>query len=187
MKNIDKYKHLNPNQLRLLALEEKIILASPRGMEAIDARIEAAKDEIAREKQILGEAARNDSDLPENTQFKEAKIRLQFELPKKLNDLNAQRARTLIFTEPQDGRIRFGTKFSAEVVYAPDDKESDEFQLLGPLEGSYLEPQKHEPRVLSYLTPLGRRLWGHDPATSQSVDFDTPGGQAKCNIKNIYR
>ncbi len=172
------------DQIRELALSGDIILVTDVGAAALEQVIENKKAEIAAEQRAMGQAAADDPDLPENTTFKEIKTRLQFELPRQLNELREKQDKAIVYSEANTSQIGFGTVFEADMYYLDvDEKESERFILLGPVEAMYMKDQFPGLVVISYLSPIGRGLWGkayHDQATHQ---IETPSGNIKCVIK----
>ncbi len=171
-------------KVRELALSGDIILATKRGVTKLSEVIQTTRDEITHVQLEMGQAAKDDPDLPENTTFKELKTRLQFELPKKLNDLKNNELKVIEFNEDNTEAIGFGTLFEVDMYYADtDEKEKERFILLGPIEAMYMKSEYPNSTVISYLTPIGKQLWGKPFINGTSYLINTPQGQIKCTIR----
>ncbi|MCJ7805295.1 hypothetical protein MUP46_01485 [Patescibacteria group bacterium] len=187
MVDIDRLRTLPGEELVRLALKGEVILASEEGIGILDGQIDRTKNEAASLKLRLGEVARQDPDLPENIEFKEIKTKLQFEIPRKLDDLGRKKAKTIVFQENQDGAIRFGTLFEARIEY-PTETTSGVFVFLGPIEAAAGKIEaKPEAQVISYLSVVGKALWGYDPNSGKPVQFETPAGKATCIVKKVFK
>lgn len=170
-------------QVRELAIKGDITVATQAGSEKLAEVIQNTLDEISTQQKAMGEAAKDDPDLPENTTFKEIKTRLQFELPAKLNDLRKRQQRIYVYEQNDPSCIGIGTQFEADMYYPDtDERERETFVLLGPVEAMYMQ-KDYEGTVISYLTPLGQGLWGKPYEHRATYLVDTPAGQVKCVIR----
>lgn len=168
------------------ALAGKVVLASSFGIDILRNNIKLTNDEIRRVTEEMRQSAILDPDLPENSQFNDLKIRLQFELPRKLADLKELEKKTVLFEERIPGKISFNTQFNARVEYSSIDVEEGRFILLGPIEASASNSLAGSDQiVISYLSPMGRALLGNDLKLGAKYAFSTPGGQAVCIIKHV--
>jgi transcription elongation GreA/GreB family factor len=183
MTNTEGVSKLPKDEIVKMALNGSIVLASQTGLEILNRRILLVQDEIKSTNLRLGESARQDPDLPENTEFKELKTKLQFQLPRKLDDLSIMLAKTVVFEENNPGKICFGTQFEAEVKYPPADVVTGSFILLGPIEAAEKEFAGKVSTVISYMSPIGMALWGKDLASGNSYSFDSPSGKVVCTIR----
>jgi len=186
MVDSEKVPKLPKEEIKRIALAGEIILVSSYGFELLEQQIQQTRDDYDSLTRKMGEVAREDPDLPENTEFKEIKTKLQFELPRRMDDLLRKKVKAIPFSEEaQEGLIGFGTSFKAKVDY-PGQSEEGQFVLLGPIEaavkGDYMGSN-----VISYLSPMGRALWGVSIKGNQEVVFDTPGGKVKCTITKILQ
>lgn len=166
------------------ALSNEIVLASSLGIEILNRKILDTKEEIVNVTKKMKAAAIADPDLPENTEFKELKVRLQFELPRTLADLRDLERKTILFEEKVPGKISFNSTFMARVEYSSVDFEENNFRLLGPIEAGEKASALEDEKVISYLSPLGRAVLGKDLTPGARYTFNTPGGEAVCIIKN---
>jgi transcription elongation GreA/GreB family factor len=161
-----------------MALDGEIVLSSPLGIAILKEKIEATINEVNEATKQMRLSANSDQDLPENTEYMTLRTRIQYELPRQLDDLKILAAKTRIFSENVPGKISFGVPFKARVVYS-----DNEFVLLGPIEASKKNALDNV-TVISYLAPMGSSLWGKDSTNGIEYTFSTPGGEARCIIKN---
>lgn len=179
-----RIQEMSFEQLRQLAFKGEVVLASKEGFKKLTEIVDMVRKEIKEQEMALGEAARDNPDLPENTQFKEIKTRLQFELPKKLNDFKEQENKTILYTQNIPTIISFGSVFEADIRY-PDAKEieSEKFILLGPIETMYMKSEYFDCCVISYMSPFGRTLWGKPYKDGAKYQIETLAGIVECEIK----
>lgn len=184
-RNKQRISELSKEQLKALALNGEIILATEAGLQSLIETIDKTKDEVSLLQRKLGESASDNPDLPENTEFKEIKTRLQFVIPKTLSDLRKRLGITIPYSEAGQGNIKFGAVIEAVMKYPDVEKEEEEkFILLGPLEATYRR-NEYLASVLSYMTPLGRALWGQPDCAGAIYQVKTPGGNIECVIKKV--
>lgn len=171
--------------LKERALKGEIILVSAQGLSIVKNQISAKLEEIEEAKQTLGRAAKSDPDLPENAEFKEVKTKLQFQFPKKLRELYELQQKLFYFREDENGKVNFGSSFHAEIQYT-DGVEKGAYILYGPVEASYLDYSDIGMTVISYLSPLGRKIWGMELGEANELTFQAPTGEeAKCEFRRI--
>ncbi len=181
--NGEKINHLPDYEVKRLALSDKLILVSQVGVNILFKQKEDIASDEKRTLEELGIVAREDSDLPETTQFKELKTRLQFEIPRRKKDLRDVFTKAVKYVETQDGSVRFGTKFRAIIKY-PYESETGNFVLLGPIEAANKKIDDDGSTIISYKSPVGRNVWGVKPDTE--VEFKIPDGKARIIVTDIF-
>ena len=184
---MNKEINYQPN-IKEVALKGDIILATKLSMDLLDQKIVKIEEEILQTVKDMGESANSDPDLRENYGFRDLRLKASDELPKKIYDLKTKKTKIVEFKDNDsvDGQINFGDKFTVEIFY-PNEKEGEtfSFQLLGPLETEFNElrgEQDKDLQIISYLSPLGKTIWGHSYKENPICFYNTPAGATKCVI-----
>ena len=120
----------------------------------------------------------------QNLGFKETKTHIQTTLAVKLHTLREMKAKSIPYWTKHENLVDFGTIFDAEVSVG-DYIDSNRYILLGPAESLYVDMSKIGLTVLSYLSPLGRAVWGQPNVDGQETTYNAPDGSATCRIHKI--
>lgn len=156
------------------ALRGEIVLMTPVGRQAIDARMQALKAEKAQAEYDLGYAAQDYPDLRENAIYGDLAIKIQLDLPHQVDELRTMLGKARVVDGLSKKGIGVGSRFRARFG----DMEND-YWLVGPAEAMMLETT--EPVVaVSYLSPLGRAVWG--AKAGRIVQYEAGGARREIEI-----
>lgn len=160
----------DPGAARIMALGNLLILATRGGLEAIHAR---TQQELGRSNQSMRDAVESFIIEPDWKENNTGLYKKGVEAPAyRLSYLESagEVILTHIYAEDLDGRLGFGNLFEAAILY-PDQSSPTvrRYALVGPNESgkTYHDPNADggsDFRALSYLSPIGRAVWGADIA-----------------------
>ena len=141
---------------------------TPRGRESLGAQLEvldARQEELFR---LIGEAARRDPDLPENTEFKQHRAEVQFEIPTSKKRIRGiLDAAVVLDTDSVCERPVDEVWIGSIVELLSDKGVRKTWTIVGHGEG------KPDNGTISYDTPLGTALLGKKPDDVVSVNQKT--------------
>ena len=80
-------------------MEKDSILVTPLGVKRVNDRIKSLEEKRVEQTRIIGEAAAQDADLPENTLFKQAREIVQFQIPQERKVLLNKLSRLVVISE----------------------------------------------------------------------------------------
>lgn len=150
------------------ALAGEIILMSPAGEALLRERLRLLDVEMVDLKVKLGYDAQDYPDLRENTTFGDMTMKVQLDLPRQIGDLRAKLVAAEVVSKEPGVKISFGSKFRAAIA----DNEPIDYVMLGPVEASYMKP-KHGAQIISYMSPIGRAVWGAKLGDERSLELST--------------
>lgn len=143
------------------------VLVSRVGYEKLQQKLSLLRHERD-EKQIrLGEVARDDPDLPENISFKQLKVELQFDYPKRIRGVESMLARAVFIEEqPEYLELKEDTVWVGCQVTLLDlgSQENEVWQILG------IGEADPDLGCMSYEAPFARALIGK--TVNEEFDFN---------------
>jgi len=172
------------------ALREDIIFAEKETLNLMDQKIQDLESELVTTTQDMGESANNDSDLRENYDFRDLRLRATDELPKKISKLKEKKEKIVVFPETKDTNlINLGDTFTVEMFYSDENiTEVNRFHLVGPLEVEFdsdncIGSKEDIPlQNISYLSPLGRSAWGADCKKGSQFRYKIGVNEVTCTL-----
>lgn len=164
------------------ALRGEIILMTAKGQQAIHDRLEVLRVEKAELERRLGLDAADYPDLRENATYGDLSMKIQLELPRQVDDLRQMLEKAVVApiaaASAAHLKLTFDTRFTAVINQSV----PTEFWLAGPTEITLLEaPSDVQP--VSYLSPLGRAVWG--AKLGSVVSFEIDGATRTVEITQI--
>lgn len=174
-----------PVSLKEAALRGDIILVTKGGANILNEQIikvNQEKDEVVL---AMGKSANLDPDLKENNEFRRLRNKAQFDLPQKLSNLKKIIEKIVIYQENNPNTIDLGDEFSID-LYFPGNKqpEFERCKLVSPIEIDYHNENNSQIIPISYLSPMGKAIWGQDKQAGTNFFYDSPMGKIKCIIRN---
>ncbi len=146
-------------------MSDSSLYLTPRGRELLDTQLEMLN---ARQKELfrlIGEAARRDPDLPENTEFKQHRAEVQFEIPTSRNRIQGILDAAVILDTDSVCERPVDEVWIGSIVELLSNKGIQKtWTIVGHGEG------KPDNGTISYDTPLGAALLGKKPGDVVSVN-----------------
>lgn len=146
-------------------MSDSSLYLTPRGRELLDTQLEMLN---ARQKELfrlIGEAARRDPDLPENTEFKQYRAAAQFEIPTSRNRIQGILDAAVILDTDSVRERPVDEVWIGSIVELLSNKGVQKtWTIVGHGEG------KPDNGTISYDTPLGAALLGKKPGDVVSVN-----------------
>lgn len=159
------------------ALRGEIILMTPLGRQAIDARLAALRAEKAQAEFDLGYAAQDYPDLRENAIYGDLAIKIQLDLPHQVDELREMLDKSRVVDGLPKKGLGLGSRFRARFG-----EFENYYWLVGPAETMLLK-ESDEQQAVSYLSPLGRVVWGAQ--AGQIVEFEVGGETRAIEVLEI--
>jgi transcription elongation GreA/GreB family factor len=137
------------------AAKVECVYVSQAGLESLRQSYTAVAALLEEKTAEMGRVGREDTDLPENTYFKELRVDVQFKYPTKMRAIKAKIDRACLIEESSSYRelptdqVWLGCKV---VVWDEGACEEEEWLILGELEGNV------DQKIISYLSPFGMAL-----------------------------
>lgn len=159
------------------ALRGEIILMTPLGRRAIDARLVALRAEKTQAEYDLGYAAQDYPDLRENAIYGDLAIKIQLDLPHQVDELRGMLDKARVVESPPKKGLGLGSRFRARFG-----ESESEYWLVGPAETMLLE-ERPDYLAVSYLSPLGRAVWGAQ--AGREVEFEAGGETRTVEVTEV--
>jgi len=161
--------------------QDQILWVSREGYQILLERRDKLIELIRKKKLELGRVAAEDHDLPENIAFKELRVELMFNLPRKMADLNLQFSRAQIIEESEEWqKADFKTVcLGSTVMVGFGENDIENFTILGPIE---VDVNKG---IISYESPLGVSLLGK--SVGDKALINSPDGSFEVTVLSIKR